>query len=124
MTATFDNSEEHEFSERLQSGDPGAVEELFTRYLRQVYSVVFHAVSQDHHTAEDITQETFLSAVRSAGRFKGKSKPYTWLLSIAHHKIADYYRKLGRERRYETVSLDSCNSERDTIADASDSSQS
>ena len=69
---------------------------------------------------EDITQETFLNAVRSASRFKGRSKPYTWLLSIAHHKISDYYRKLGREGRYETQSLDSIAGNQDIIADGSE----
>jgi len=115
-----DDREEHQLSERLQNGNPEAVEELFNNYFHQVYSIIFHAVGWDRSTAEDVTQETFLSAVRSVGNYKGKSKPYTWLLSIAHHKIADYYRWLGRERHYKTVSLESFVGTRGEIPDGSE----
>ncbi len=120
MKADPDDREERELSERLQNGNPRAVEELFNTYFRQVYSVIFHAVGRDRSAAEDVTQETFLSAARSVGNYKGKSKPYTWLLSIAHHKIADYYRKLGREHHYETISLESSAGTRDEIPDGSE----
>ena len=100
MTSRFNTNKEVELSERLRSGDPTAVEELFSQYFRCLYSFIFHAVGRDKSIAEDIVQETFLSATKSARRFRGKSKPYTWLLSIAHHKISDHYRKLERERRH------------------------
>jgi RNA polymerase sigma-70 factor (ECF subfamily) len=38
--------------------------------------------------------------VRSAGRFRGKSKVYTWLCSIANRKVADYYRRKKRETKH------------------------
>lgn len=106
MNITPDNNDNN-LSERLRNGEASAIEELFTRYFKQVYSVIFHAVGRNTPVAEDITQETFLSATKSAIKFKGNSKPYTWLLSIAHHKIVDYYRDSGRKRRYETWSLES-----------------
>jgi RNA polymerase sigma-70 factor (ECF subfamily) len=43
--------------------------------------------------AEDLVQETFLSAVRSQKRFKGLSSEKTWLFSILKHKVLDYFRK-------------------------------
>ncbi|MEY8779424.1 sigma-70 family RNA polymerase sigma factor [Allomuricauda sp. XS_ASV26] len=42
---------------------------------------------------EDVVQDTFLAALRSAPRFKGQSTERVWLTSILHHKIMDYYRK-------------------------------
>ena len=119
MAETLDNGE-HGLYEQLKDGHPGAIEELFTRYFRQVYSVVFHAVGQDRSAAEDVTQDTFISAARSAVKYKGKSAPYTWLLGIAHHKIADHYRRRGKQRRYEAFSLESSNSTIDNIPDGSD----
>lgn len=76
------------------------LEQLYRQYVDRVYSVVFHQVGQDKSVAEDIVQETFLSALRSIGKFRGKSKFYTWLCSIAYHKVADFYRRQGQEARH------------------------
>jgi RNA polymerase sigma-70 factor (ECF subfamily) len=48
--------------------------------------------------AEDLVQETFLSALRSKESFKGESKEQTWLISILKNKIIDHYRKAGSSR--------------------------
>ena len=48
--------------------------------------------------AEDLVQETFLAALRSAADFQGRSKVETWLVSILRHKITDYLRKVSRQR--------------------------
>ncbi len=47
--------------------------------------------------AEDVVQETFLSAFKSAGNFKGNSSEKTWLVSILKRRIIDYYRKEARK---------------------------
>ena len=49
--------------------------------------------------AEDLVQETFLSAVRSQTRFKGLSSEKTWLFSILKHKVMDYFRKVRAASR-------------------------
>jgi len=49
-------------------------------------------------TAEDIVQETFLSALSSMKNFKGHSSERTWLTSILKHKILDHFRKRRREK--------------------------
>jgi len=41
--------------------------------------------------AEDLVQETFLSAVRSQTRFKGLSSEKTWLFSIMKHKVLELF---------------------------------
>lgn len=43
--------------------------------------------------AEDLLQETFLSAYKAKDRFEGRSTEKTWLLSILKNKIIDHYRK-------------------------------
>ena len=43
--------------------------------------------------AEDLVQETFLAAVQSQERFKGRSSEKTWLFGILKHKVIDHYRK-------------------------------
>jgi len=48
---------------------------------------------KDPNVAEDLVQETFLSALKGIDRFKGGSSLRTWLVGILKHKIIDFYRK-------------------------------
>ena len=50
----------------------------------------------DRTTAEDIVQETFLSAINSMKNFKRHSSERTWLTSILKRKILDHFRKMQR----------------------------
>ena len=49
--------------------------------------------------AEDLVQDTFLSALKAKDSFKGNSTEKTWLYYILQRKIIDYYRKASS--RYE-----------------------
>jgi RNA polymerase sigma-70 factor (ECF subfamily) len=48
--------------------------------------------------AEEMVQETFLAALHSFKRFKGRSSEKTWLIGILKHKIIDYFRKASRRQ--------------------------
>jgi RNA polymerase sigma-70 factor (ECF subfamily) len=48
--------------------------------------------------AEDLVQETFLSALKSREIFEGRSSEQTWMISILKNKIIDHYRKVGNSR--------------------------
>jgi RNA polymerase sigma-70 factor (ECF subfamily) len=48
---------------------------------------------KNREIAEDLVQETFLAAVKSQDRFKGRSSEKTWLFGILKHKVIDHYRK-------------------------------
>ncbi len=52
---------------------------------------------KDPHVAEDMVQETFISALQGLDRFKGGSAIRTWLVGILKHKIIDHFRKSSRE---------------------------
>jgi len=52
------------------------------------------------HIAEDLVQETLLSAWSSMTRYDGRSTERTWLIAILRRKIADYIRKRVRERKH------------------------
>lgn len=43
--------------------------------------------------SEEILQDTFLSAFDSLPLYRGESSVATWLISIARHEVADFYRK-------------------------------
>ena len=52
----------------------------------------------DRTTAQDVVQETFVSALHTMKNFKGHSSERTWLTSILKHKILDHFRKKQREK--------------------------
>ena len=52
---------------------------------------------RDESAAEDIVQETLLSAIQSLKSYSGKSTERTWLIGILKHKIIDHYRKNSKE---------------------------
>ncbi len=47
----------------------------------------------NNELAEDLVQETFLSAIKAKETFKGNSSEKTWLTAILKNKIIDHYRK-------------------------------
>jgi RNA polymerase sigma-70 factor (ECF subfamily) len=90
-------SYETKLVKKLRSGDSRAREEFYNIYRNRLYSVVFEQVDRDRALAEDLVQETFLAALGSLDKFRGDSQLYTWLRSIAFHKINDFYRHQARE---------------------------
>ena len=52
---------------------------------------------RDHSLAEDMVQETFLAAIKSATRFKEGLSERAWLVGILKHKVVDHIRKASRE---------------------------
>jgi RNA polymerase sigma-70 factor (ECF subfamily) len=52
---------------------------------------------RDHSLAEDMVQETFHAAIKSAARFKAGLSERAWLMGILKHKIVDHIRKAVRE---------------------------
>ncbi|HID38429.1 MAG TPA: sigma-70 family RNA polymerase sigma factor, partial [Calditrichaeota bacterium] len=55
--------------------------------------------------AEDLVQDTFLSALKSYSSFGQRSSLRTWLVSILRNKIVDHYRRVVR-RKNVTVKTD------------------
>lgn len=48
--------------------------------------------------AEDLVQETFLSALKGLDSYKGEASEKNWLFTILKNKIIDYYRKKAMEQ--------------------------
>jgi RNA polymerase sigma-70 factor (ECF subfamily) len=66
--------------------------EWLNRYGDYLYSVALMKVNSKE-TAEDLLQETFLSAFKAKDSFRSDSSEKTWLTAILKNKIIDYYRK-------------------------------
>lgn len=96
---------EIEFVERLKAGDSAAFDVLATRYAADIYGLLYR-LTQDAEEARDLTQETFLSALRAIRKFRGEADLKTWLFRIAINESRNRFRWWKRRRRDVTISLD------------------
>lgn len=77
---------------RLQAMDETAWARLQDDFFRRVYFFVKRYV-QNHQTAEDLTQDVFLGAVRGIGAFDPTYTIEQFLFGIAKNRVIDHYRK-------------------------------
>ncbi len=94
-----------DFLERLKSGDADAFDNLVNRYSGDLYAVLFR-MTENAEEAADLTQETFLSALKSIKNFRGDSELKTWLFRIAVNHSRNRFRWWKRRKRESTISLD------------------
>lgn len=87
---------------RAKAGALDAFEALANRYEQRVYSLAFKMLRQEED-AEDVTQQTFLSAVENLAGFRGEASFAAWLLRIATHAALKIIRK---RKGLDTVSLE------------------
>ena len=96
---------ESEFIERLQAGEAKAFDLLVTRYSGDIYALLVR-ITEDAEEAGDLTQETFLSALKAIKKFRGEADLKTWLFRIAVNESRNRFRWWKRRFREKTVSID------------------
>ena len=77
---------------RRAASDPDAFSELYQRFLPGVYRYHLARTGQVQE-AEDLTAQTFLTALEAIHSFRGQGSFAAWLFGIASHKLADHYRR-------------------------------
>src|SRR4051794_12495875 len=85
---------------RAVAHDPEATFATFyDSAIRDVYRYLMRATAGDRARAEDLTQETFMAAVKAF--HDGKTEAFTmpWIMVVARHKLVDDYRRQSREQR-------------------------
>jgi RNA polymerase sigma-70 factor (ECF subfamily) len=96
---------ETEFIERLKSGDAAAFDSLVTKHSGDIFALLFR-ITQDAEEAGDLTQETFLHALKAIQKFRGEADLKTWLFRIAINESRNRFRWWKRRFRDKTVSID------------------
>jgi RNA polymerase sigma-70 factor, ECF subfamily len=91
-----------ELVRRAKAGELEAFELLAGRYSRKVYSLARRIVQQEQD-AQDVTQQTFLSALEHLNSFREEASFSTWLLRVATHAALKVIRK---RKGLPTVSLE------------------
>jgi len=105
------------FIERLRSGDAAAFETLIDRYSNDIYALLYR-MTENAEEASDLTQDTFLRALKSIKGFRGDSELKTWLYRIAINESRNRFRCWKRRRRDVTLSIDATIGDTDrTLAD-------
>ena len=115
--SSISQSREAKLLEKLRSGDSAATEQFYNLYRNRLYSLVLEQVGRDQAVAEDLVQEVFFAALSCLDKFRGDCQLYTWLRSIALHKINDFYRSQAREPKAKEWLDDSGVSRVERIAD-------
>jgi len=102
--------DEQDLISRSKSGDVEAFNLLVEQYQRLVYNLALRMLG-NAEAAEDASQDTFLSAYKAIGGFRGGSFK-SWVLRIAANSCHD---KMRVARRYRVVSLDTLMLELDDL---------
>jgi RNA polymerase sigma-70 factor (ECF subfamily) len=78
---------------RVVAGDSRALEALYDRYARVVYSAALRILGSAE-LAEEVVQETFWRVWRRSGTFQtGRGQVSSWILGIAHNLAIDELRR-------------------------------
>lgn len=84
--------------ERKKEVDKIDSQEYLAQMVKQYQNLVFSIcvkMTRDYFIAEDLTQETFLSAFRHLDSFDGQNEK-SWLCRIATNKCIDYQKQAAR----------------------------
>jgi RNA polymerase sigma-70 factor, ECF subfamily len=98
--------EDPELVRRLKAREPQAMSDLYDRYGRLAYSLIYRVV-RDAAAAEDLMQETFLrvwNRVQSFDQERGALGP--WILTVARNRAIDYLRSVQGRMSAGALELD------------------
>ena len=104
MATDIRNLADEEVMQLVQGGSPRAFELMYDSHGGAAFSLAYRMVG-NRVTAEDITQEAFLSIWRSRLRYdQARGSVRTWVLGIVHNRAIDQLRRgTVHERRRETL---------------------
>ncbi|MER5767728.1 ECF subfamily RNA polymerase sigma factor, BldN family [Streptomyces sp. NPDC001985] len=91
-SADSDSARMMELVERAQAGEAEAFGRLYDQYSDTVYRYIYYRVG-GKATAEDLTSETFLRALRRISTFTWQGRDFgAWLVTIARNLVADHFK--------------------------------
>ncbi len=102
------------FIDKLRAGERDAFGYLIDRYSGDIYALLCR-ITGDTEEAADLTQDTFVRALRSMKSFRGDSEIKTWLFRIAINESRNRFRWWKRRKRDLTISLDATIGDSETL---------
>ena len=104
---------------RFIQGDKDSFSALIDKYFNTIYNTAGYMLAGHPGQVEDVTQEVFLEAYKSAASFGFRSTFKTWLFSLARNVILYRRRSLSASR---TASLDAASEDGDSWLEIPDNS--
>ena len=91
---------------RLKAHEPKAMNDLYDRYGRVAYSLIYRIV-RNSSTAEDLVQETFLRIWNRVQSFDAERGALgAWVLTVARNRAIDYLRSVDGRMEASAIELD------------------
>ncbi len=78
--------------QRIIDGDPQATRDFYLQFSQKILSYLKKRLPHEED-AQEIMQDVFLEAIDSLFYLQKHTSVQSWLYSIAHNKVVDYYRK-------------------------------
>lgn len=78
--------------------DPVRFRTFYDRALPMVYGYLWRRCGRSEEVAMDLTQDTFLGALKSLRAGQRVADPSAWVMSLARRRLVDFYRR--REVRH------------------------
>src|SRR5262249_2604953 len=95
-----------ELAAKLRARDPHAMGDLYDRYGRLAYTLIFRIV-RNSGVAEDLVQETFLRVWNRIQSFEpGKGSLGPWVLTVARNRAIDYLRSIDGRMSQNALEID------------------
>lgn len=69
-----------------------AFDELYRRYRRRLFGY-FMVNLQDEALAGELFQDVWMKVIAESKRYNGQGRFRSWLFTLAHHRLMDYYRR-------------------------------
>lgn len=111
---TKTRSDELSIVQALARGDESAITAFYETHADTVFRFVYRRVGERREDAEEITHDTFLSALQLAPTFDGSCSAFTWLCGIAKLRLIDAHRRESRDKRIPADKVESLDD--DTLA--------
>lgn len=86
----------------MKAGDQEAFRRLYELTARSIYSYAL-SILKHPQDAEEVMQDTYLTAWRRAGQYETEGKPMAWLLTIARNLC---YMRLRRQKEHPQISYE------------------
>ncbi|MBD3208004.1 MAG: sigma-70 family RNA polymerase sigma factor [Candidatus Nealsonbacteria bacterium] len=84
---------DEKIAELCQKGNLEEFSRLYNKYVEKIYNFIYYK-SFHKETAEDLTSETFLKALKGIKKFDSNKGSFSsWLYRIARNNVIDFYRK-------------------------------
>lgn len=73
--------------------DHDSFEKYYDQYKHKIYSYLFYRCGRNRELAEDLTADVFVKALEKFHMYNPSFPFHSWLYSITHHHLIDFFRK-------------------------------